>query len=905
MAASARPLRRESANAGVVMSARDGMQPAIRRLDYGPPAFHIPVLELEFLLEREATRVTSSFNFRRNPDLPETAALVLDGEGQRDVVVSLDGVALPAGAYSRDAHSLTIHAPPAAGRLTVEATINPAANAALEGLYVSSGVYCTQCEAEGFRRIAYFPDRPDVLATYTVTIVADRERCPVLLSNGNRVAAGPLDRGRHFARWHDPFPKPTYLFALVAGDLAALEDTFTTMGGRTVALEIWSTSRNLPRCAHAMAALKRAMRWDEECYGREYDLDRFMIFCADDFNLGAMENKGLNIFNSRLVLADPATATDGDYQAIEGVIGHEYFHNWTGNRVTCRDWFQLSLKEGLTVFRDQEFSADMGSRAVERIAAVDYLRSAQFPEDASPLAHPVRPDEYVEINNFYTATVYEKGAEVIRMQHTLLGPERFRRGMDLYFERHDGQAVTCDEFVQAMEDASLATGGPGLAQFRRWYSQAGTPVVRATGHYDAARRTYTLEVAQRTAPTPGQAVKQPFHIPLALGLVGPDGTDLPLRLAGDTGPAGTTRILSLTEERQTFVFVDVPAAPVPSLLRGFSAPVRLEFDYSDAELAFLAAHDSDAFNRWDAAQRSFCNAILALAAGHARGDPMLLPPPLAGLAAKAVADDDADPALLALAVTPPETAYLAGLVDTIDVDALVAAREFAVREIALAVRPAFERTYALHRPRAPYAPAQDQIGSRMLRNACLRYLAAIDDAPARALAVAQYEAADNMTDAIAALAAVNHSSAPEREALFARFEAKWRDEPLVLDKWFALQASSLRADTLPRVRALLAHPKFDARNPNRVRALVATFARRNWNAFHRTDGSGYAFVGEQVLAFDRRNPQLAAALAGAFNLWRHYAEPRRALQRAALETIGRAPELSPDVAEIVERNLAD
>jgi aminopeptidase N len=890
------------------MTARDALQPAIRRLDYRPPAYLAPSLELTFELEREATRVTSSFDFTRNVAAPEHAGpvpLVLDGENQRDVIVSLNGAPLPERAWTRDARTLTIHAPPPSGRLAVQATINPAANAALEGLYVSSGVYCTQCEAEGFRRIAYFPDRPDVLATYTVTIVADRERCPVLLSNGNRIAAGPLERNRHFARWHDPFPKPTYLFALVAGDLAALEDTFTTMGGRKVALEIWSTPRNLPRCTHAMAALKRAMRWDEERYGREYDLDRFMIFCADDFNLGAMENKGLNIFNSRLVLADAATATDSDYQAIEGVIGHEYFHNWTGNRVTCRDWFQLSLKEGLTVFRDQEFSADMGSRAVERIAAVDYLRSVQFAEDASPLAHPVRPDEYVEINNFYTATVYEKGAEVIRMQHALLGRERFRRGMDLYFERHDGQAVTCDDFVQAMEDASVAVGGPDLQQFRRWYSQAGTPVVRASGRYDAAERSYTLECQQHTAPTPNQPDKAPFHIPLAVGLVGPDGRDLPLRLAGDERASGTTRILSLTAERQAFVFVDVPVAPVPSLLRGFSAPARLDFDYTEAELAFLAVHDGDEFNRWDAAQRTFCNAILALAAAHARGEPLVLPPALAALAAALARDDNADPALLALALTPPETAYLAGLVETIEVDGLVAAREFVERAIGEAVRPSLEHAYARHTVRAPYAPSPDQIGARMLRNVCLRYLAATDDAAARALAVAQYDAADNMTDTVAALNAVNGSRAQEREALFARFEAKWRDEPLALDKWFALQASSPRQDTLARVRALLAHPKFDARNPNRVRALVATFARRNWTAFHRSDGSGYTFVAEQVLAFDRSNPHLAAALAGAFNQWRRFGEPRRALQQKALTGIARAPELSPDVAEIVERNLTD
>jgi aminopeptidase N len=890
------------------MSARNGTRNRVRRLDYRPPAFLAPALALEFELGHEATRVTSAFEFHRNPAAPpelKDAPLVLDGGGQRDVTVELDGVALPENRWICDAHALTIHAPPSTGHLTVRATINPAANLALQGLYVSNGVFCTQCEAEGFRRIAYFLDRPDVLAKYTVTIVADRERAPVLLSNGNLVAQGALDRGRHFARWHDPFPKPTYLFALVAGDLAALEDHFTTMSGREVTLEIWSTPRNLPRCAHAMKALQHAMRWDEERYGREYDLDRFMIFCADDFNMGAMENKGLNIFNSKLVLADPATATDGDYQAIEGVIGHEYFHNWTGNRVTCRDWFQLSLKEGLTVFRDQEFSADMGSRAVERIAAVDYLRSVQFPEDASPMAHPVRPDEYLEINNFYTPTVYEKGAEVIRMQHTLLGPQRFRRGMDLYFERHDGQAVTCDDFVQAMEDASLEAGGPELKQFRRWYNQAGTPVVRASGRYDAAAASYTLDVEQAAAPTPGQPPSKPFHIPLTVGLVGPDGADLPLRQDGDKGAPTTSRVLSVTAERQRFVFRDIASAPVPSLLRGFSAPVRLEFDYTEAELAFLAAHDSDAVNRWDAAQRSFCGAILALAASRARGEAMTLPPALTHIAESAVTDRNADPALLALALTPPEPAYLAGLVETIDVDALVGAREFVVREIARAARPAFEETYSLHRPTAQYAPTPSQSGPRMLRNTCLRYLAAIDDAPARALAVAQFDAADNMTDAIATLAAVNNSGAAEREALFTRFETKWRDEPLVLDKWFALQAASQRPDTLARVRSLLAHPKFDARNPNRVRALVATFARRNWHSFHQQDGSGYAFVTDQILSFDRRNPQLAASLTAAFNLWRRFAEPRRTLQRGALQDIASARELSPDVAEIVERNLAD
>jgi len=553
------------------MLPRDGGAMIRRRLDYRPPPFLVDTLELTFDLDAAATRVTAKLAFRRNSAAaPEDAgaALVLDGEQQQQVRVELAGEPLSAGRIELSERTLTLRDPPDSGTLVVHSELAPAGNVALEGLYLSSGAFCTQCEPEGFRRITYFPDRPDVLTQYTVTIRADRTRYPVLLSNGNLVAEGRLERGRHFATWHDPFPKPSYLFALVAGDLAALDDTFTSMSGRNIKLRIFSTPGNLPRCHHAMASLKRAFQWDEERFGLEYDLDTFMIFCADDFNMGAMENKGLNIFNSRLVLADPATATDEDFAAIEGVVGHEYFHNWTGNRVTCRDWFQLSLKEGLTVFRDQEFSSDLNSRAVERIGAVDYLRREQFPEDAGPMAHNVRPDEYLEINNFYSATVYEKGAEVIRMQYTLLGPAQFRRGIDLYFQRHDGHAVTCDDFVQAMQDAS----GFDLTQFKRWYSQAGTPVVTATGIFDAAQSTYTLDVSQDIAATPGQPSKLPLHIPLALGLVGPDGRDIPLRLDGEATASGETRVLHLRQQAQTFRFVDVPARPVPSLLRGFSAP---------------------------------------------------------------------------------------------------------------------------------------------------------------------------------------------------------------------------------------------------------------------------------------------------------------------------------------------
>ncbi len=886
------------------MLPRDSRALVKRRSDYRPPAFLIDTVHLEFDLDPEATLVTASLAFRRNPEAGDgdtLAPLVLDGEQQENLGVLLDGRPLPASRAVLTPGTLTIADPPVAGTLTVRSRSAPSRNASLEGLYVSSGAFCTQCEPEGFRRITYFPDRPDILSVYKVTIRAEHARYPVLLSNGNRIDAGPLPRGRHFTVWHDPFPKPSYLFALVAGDLASLDEPFTTTSGRRVALRIFSTPGNLPRCGHAMASLKAAMRWDEERFGCEYDLDTFMIFCADDFNMGAMENKGLNIFNSRLVLADPVTATDDDFQSIRSVVAHEYFHNWTGNRVTCRDWFQLSLKEGLTVFRDQEFSSESGSRAVERIAAVEYLRREQFAEDAGPMAHPVRPDEYQEINNFYTATVYEKGAEVIRMQHALLGPERFRRGMDLYFDRHDGRAVTCDDFVQAMQDAS----GVDLAQFRLWYSQAGTPVLRASGTYDAASRAYTLAIEQRTPATPGQSAKAPFHVPVAIGLLDDAGSEMPLRLDGEPAPAGTTRVLDVRAERQSFRFVDVPSPPVPSLLRGFSAPVRLELDLGDDELLLLATHDTDPVNRWHAAQQCFVKAMLVLADDARGGRELALPTSLANLVRNLLADAKTDPALLALALTPPDIGYVAALERRIDVDGMLAARDCILHGLGSQLRPQFEAVVARHQPREPYAPTQAQIGPRRLRNVGLRYMGGLDDARAEALAVAQYDASDNMTDAIAALGALRDSRSAARDDLFARFEARWRDEPLVLDKWFALEATAQRDDVLARVRSLLAHPRFNARNPNRVRALVGAFALHNFRGFHAGDGSGYAFTADQVLALDPANPQLAATLSGAFSLWKRFTEPRRGAMKAALVRIASAKALSPDVSEVVTRTLED
>ncbi|HEY2863704.1 MAG TPA: aminopeptidase N [Casimicrobiaceae bacterium] len=888
------------------MLPRDAAPPVVLRLAYCPPSHLVDDVELSFELDPRATRVSARFAYRRNPAAEPGMPLVLWGEQLRLIDVELDGRTLAASDYALNAGGLTFRALPETGVLHIVSECCPEANSALEGLYLSSGMLCTQCEAEGFRRIAFFLDRPDVLARYTVTLIADRDRYPVLLSNGNLVDRGPVpgDPRRHYARWHDPHPKPSYLFALVAGTLASLDGEFTTASGRKVALRIFSTQANLAKCHHAMAALQRAMRWDEERYGREYDLDVFMIFCADDFNMGAMENKGLNIFNSKLLLANPETATDADYSSIEGVIAHEYFHNWTGNRVTCRDWFQLSLKEGLTVFRDQEYSSDVGSRAVERIQAVDFLRAQQFAEDAGPTAHPVRPDSYAEINNFYTATIYEKGAEVIRMQNALLGAQGFRNGMDLYFDRHDGQAVTCDDFVQAMQDAS----GIDLTQFRLWYSQAGTPTLAVHGSYDALSRTYVLEVAQSCPPTPGQPNKHPLHIPLAMGLVASDGRDLPIRLESGSAAhaiSGTTAVLHVREARESFRFVDVHEPPVPSLLRGFSAPVKVMYAYSEADLALLAAHDSDPVCRWDAAQRIFSGAILGQAKRALAGVTFELSPALLDVVRALLADRSSDPALLALALRLPRLSILADQQTPIDIDELHRARMATMAALARGLSPEFERTFSSGRRCGAYSAEPAQVAQRSLHNICLAYLVARDDAASHALALAQFDAADNMTDAVAALMALNDTSAEARRDAMTRFESRWADNPLVMDKWFALQATSCQPGTLARVRALLSHPVYDARNPNRIRSLAGAFAQSNLPAFHAADGAGYEFIADQVLTVDRTNPQVAARLVAAFNRWRRFDGARAALQRSALERIAAATSLSTDVAEIVAHSLAD
>ena len=870
---------------------------AIRREDYTPPPFLIDFIDLKIDLGKESTEVASRLAIRRNPAAASRVAdLVLDGKKLELVSVLLDD---QPPTHEAGPESLTLRDVPDRFVLNVTTRIRPKDNTELTGLYVSKDMYCTQCEAEGFRRITYFLDRPDVMSRYTTTIVADRAAVPVLLSNGNLVASGDLGEGRHFAKWEDPFPKPAYLFALVAGPLEPLDDRFVTRSGREVSLHIYVRPGDVKRCRHAMDSLKKSMKWDEDVYGLEYDLDVFMVVAVDDFNMGAMENKGLNIFNSKLVLADPETATDADYHAIEAVIAHEYFHNWTGNRVTCRDWFQLSLKEGLTVFRDQQFSADMGSAATGRIGEVKSLRASQFPEDASPMAHPVRPDSYIEINNFYTATVYQKGAEVVRMQHTLLGHDGFRRGMDLYIQRHDGQAVTCDDFVQAMQDAS----GVDLTQFRLWYAQAGTPELEVDGAYDAAARRYTMTVGQNLASAPGQPHKKPLHIPLAVGLLDRAGRDLPLRLAGETAATGLTRVLDIRGEHDVFTFEDVPEAPAASLLRGFSAPVKLTAPRSDQELTFLMAHDSDPFARWEAGQQLAAKLILGMVADRKAGQPMTVPEAFVGAVRRTLDDQRLDRALVADASTLPGIAYLGEMMAEIDIDGLWAAREHLRKTLAKHLSDRWGGLYEANRATGGYRYAAEDVGRRSLRNVCLSYLTAEDGRDARRRAALHFETATNMTDAVAGLGRLTELGGIEGETALARFHDRWKGEALVLDKWFAIQASAASADALDRVRRLTGHRAYDARNPNRIRALVGTFANGNPVRFHDVSGGGYRFLAEQVIAIDKFNPQVAARLVGPLGRGRRYDKGRQALMRAELERIVAEPGLSRDVFEIASKSL--
>jgi aminopeptidase N len=880
----------------------EGAPRTVHRSDYRPPDYLIDEVELHFELGEDQTVVRATLSIRRNPALPDASSeLVLDGEQIELRSIALDGRTLGATEYRVDEKSLAIAGVPARFSLVTEVVVHPEKNTALEGLYRSHKMFCTQCEAEGFRRITYFLDRPDVLALFTTTIVADAERYPVLLSNGNPDGQGVASDGRAWARWRDPFPKPCYLFALVAGSLTVLEDTFTTMSGKVVPLKIYVEPQNADKCEHAMRSLQFSMKWDEEVYGREYDLDVFSIVAVDDFNMGAMENKGLNIFNSKYVLARPDTATDDDYAAIEGVVAHEYFHNWTGNRVTCRDWFQLSLKEGLTVFRDQEFSGDRGSRAVRRIGDVQLLRIYQFAEDSGPMAHPVRPDSYIEINNFYTTTVYNKGAEVVRMMHTLLGPERFRAGSDLYFERHDGQAVTCDDFVKAMEDAT----GVDLKQFRLWYSQAGTPVLHVSRSYDAAAKTFTLEIEQETPPTPAQDGKLPMHIPVRTALLDPEGRELPMRLESETSaPETPTRVLELRKARETFRFKDVAVEPVPSLLRGFSAPVRLDGAWSDADLAFLAAHDGDAFNRWEAGQQLALRRMLELIEHHRQGRELALPPELLKAFRNTLMSRELDNAFLARALVLPTESYVADQMPEVDVEGIHFVRSFLRRELAKACAPELEERLRECRANGPASLDAASIGRRALSGVCLAYLSRLGERSSETLVFEYFAIADNMTESISALAILSHLDCQERRWALDEFYGRWKHDPLVIDKWLGVQAMSELPGTLAEVEKLMSHEAFDIRNPNKVRSLVGAFCSANAVRFHDASGAGYRFLADNVLRLDKLNPQVAARMAGIFSRWRRYDEKRRDLQSTELQRIVAEESLSRDVFEVVTKSLS-
>ncbi|MCV4281680.1 aminopeptidase N [Pseudomonas capsici] len=874
--------------------------------DYQAPEYLIDETHLTFELFDDHSLVHAQLVMRRNPErgagLPP---LVLDGQLLELVSLQLDDVELSPADYELTPDHLTLH--PKGERFTVDSTvrIHPETNTALEGLYKSSGMFCTQCEAEGFRKITYYLDRPDVMSKFTTTLSADRHDFPVLLSNGNPIASGQEDDGRHWATWEDPFMKPAYLFALVAGDLWCVEDTFTTMSERVVTLRIYVEPENIDKCQHAMDSLKKSMRWDEETYGREYDLDIFMIVAVNDFNMGAMENKGLNIFNSSAVLARAETATDAAHQRVEAIVAHEYFHNWSGNRVTCRDWFQLSLKEGFTVFRDSGFSADMNSATVKRIQDVAYLRTHQFAEDAGPMAHAVRPDSFIEISNFYTLTVYEKGSEVVGMIHTLLGAEGFRKGSDLYFERHDGQAVTCDDFVKAMEDAN----GVDLTQFKRWYSQAGTPRLAVSESYDSAARTYSLTFRQSCPQTPDKQEKLPFVIPVALGLLDKQGGEIALRLSGEAAASGTSRVLSVTEAEQTFTFVDIAEKPLPSLLRGFSAPVKLSFPYDRDQLMFLMQHDSDGFNRWDAGQQLSVQVLQELIAQHQQGQPLVMDQRLVTALGTVLADEQLDQAMVAEMLSLPGEAYLTEISEVADVDAIHAAREFARQQIADKLFDGLWTRYQANRELSkatPYIAEAEHFARRSLQNIALSYLMLSGKPQVLEAAIEQFDAADNMTERLTALAVlVNSPFTEERAKALAVFAENFKGNPLVMDQWFSVQAGSTQPGGLQRVQELMQHPAFNIKNPNKVRALIGAFAGQNLINFHAADGSGYRFLADLVIELNGFNPQIASRQLAPLTRWRKYDSARQALMKAELERIRSSGALSSDVFEVVSKSLAE
>lgn len=869
---------------------------AIYLKDYLVPSYLIKKTALRFELAEDKTIVTSQLVMLRNPECQQSSP-VLELHGHDSLVLlglELDGTTLMN--YERNDEKLIITDLPEKFELQIQTEIEPQNNTALEGLYKSDGMFCTQCEAEGFRRITFYQDRPDVMSEFTTTIVADGGKYPVLLSNGNLIEQGKTDDGRDVAVWHDPFPKPAYLFALVAGDLEHIEDSYTTMSGREVTLKIFAEAKDLDKLQYSMRSLQSAMQWDEKVYGREYDLDIYMIVAVDFFNMGAMENKGLNIFNTSCVLAHPETTTDAGFQRVEAVVAHEYFHNWSGNRVTCRDWFQLSLKEGFTVFRDAEFSADMNSRTVKRIEDVSLMRTAQFAEDAGPLAHPIRPASFIEISNFYTLTVYEKGAEVVRMIHRILGEESFRKGSDLYFERHDGQAVTTDDFVQAMEDAS----GKDLSVFRNWYSQAGTPRLTVTDEYDEQNKVYSLHLKQSCPPTPECQDKKAFHIPLAIGLLDQQGNEFTLE------NGSTTQVLDLVESEQTFSFENIDQQPTPSLLRGFSAPVKLAYPYTVDQLLHLIEFDSDGFNRWDAMQTLLTDAMEALVANFDSQQAIEFNARLVDVFGKLLSSDHLDQAMLAKMLTLPSQAYLTERAEEVDVDAIHHVHQQFKVNLANVYQLRFVELYQQLNVASSYAPDAESIARRSLKNLCLSYLMSVEGGESYLdLAEQQYRSADNMTDMMAALVAVVHSDCVKAsEELLEDFYERWKDESLVVNQWFSVQASNPGAGALANVRELMQHTAFDIKNPNRVRALLGAFCGQNAVNFHNLDGSGYDFLADQVIALNLLNPQIASRLLMPLTRWRKYSEQRQAKMKQALQRVKDSPELSKDVFEVVSKSLA-
>ena len=903
-----------------MLQLRDGVSPAavIRRTDYTAPPYWVDTVDLSFDLDPAKTRVLNKMVLRRNPDVP-AQPLKLDGEDLNLARVLVNGQGT---AFKIENQQLVLDGLPAEGSFELEifTTCAPTKNTGLTGLYLSQGSFFTQCEAEGFRRITYFLDRPDVMASYTVTLRADRQKYPVLLSNGNLVAQGPLEgpgnEGRHFATWVDPHKKPCYLFALVAGQLVCREQRILSRAGKEHVLQVYVRAGDMDKTEHAMHSLMASVAWDEARFGLQLDLERFMIVATSDFNMGAMENKGLNIFNTKYVLANPATATDADYANIESVVGHEYFHNWTGNRVTCQDWFQLSLKEGLTVFRDQEFSQDLcttaSARAVKRIEDVRVLRTAQFPEDAGPMAHPVRPDSYIEINNFYTVTIYEKGAEVVRMMQTLVGRAGFAQGLSLYFARHDGQAVTCDDFAQAIADANPESDlARLLPQFKRWYSQAGTPRLQAVGLYDAQAQTYTLSFNQSCPATPGQSDKAPSVIPVSLGLVGLSGAELPLRLSGSE-TVTDKHLLVLTEAAQSITFLQVTEEPVPSILRGFSAPVLLQFDYSDEQLLTLLASDPDPFNRWEAGQRLALRiAIESITQKPASSAPSPLPQAYLAALRALLRTEHLDAAFKELALTLPSETYIAEQLDSVDPQRIHAVREAMRLQLAIGLQADWHWAFEAHQNNGGYSPDSASAGRRALAGLALSQLCLAARETGDSLwpgkAYQRFKDADNMTDRLGALAALVNSGHELATPALARFHALFQREELVLDKWFAIQGSTCDrgGQVLPAVRQLLSHPDFNLHNPNRARSLIFSYCSANPGAFHRSDAAGYVFWSERVLELDSFNPQVAARLARGLDRWRKLAEPYRSAAREAIARVASKTDLSNDVREVVSRALED